>query len=155
MNREDILKQHNGLIWSVVHKYKASIHDHDEEDIHQELLMHVYSKLPNYNPDKSSITTFINMVCENKCLNMIKYKNNKYTELVEELPEEELEELAPIESIALEVAFEVLREHPNKDILMSRLMGERSTDIAKRVNMSKQNISRIWGEFINEVREKL
>lgn len=145
---------------SLIHKYKKYIHDYEDEDLYQEVLTHLDLKLNNYDEDKSAIGTFVYMVVKNKLHNMMSSKRNQYIAVAEEgviegIMEQQREELPLADKIALEVSFDIMRKHEHKELLSDLIKGYGQQDLAKKYNMSQQNVSRIWKEFIQDVKNEL
>lgn len=160
MNKETIFQKNHDLIMSLIHKYKKYIHDYEEEDLYQEVLTHLDLKLNHYDDNKASISTFVYMVVKNKLYNMANNKHNvKHTiadeEVIEGLMEGQREELPFADKIALEVAYDIMRNHEHRSLLVDLIKGENQSRCAEKYYMSQQNVSRIWKEFIDNVKNEL
>jgi RNA polymerase sigma factor (sigma-70 family) len=142
---------------SLINKYKDFIHDYEEEDLYQEVLTHLDLKLNHYDETKSAIGTFVYMVVKNKLYNMANNKHNvKHTiaeeDVIEGIMEDNREELTFADSIALEVAYDIMRHHEHRPLLVDLMKGFSQSTLTTKYNMSQQNISRIWLEFIDDVK---
>jgi RNA polymerase sigma factor (sigma-70 family) len=145
---------------SLINKYKKFIHDYEEEDLYQEVLTHLDLKLNNYDQSKSAIGTFVYMVVKNKLYNMVNNKHNVKHSVAEEgviegIMESQREDLPLADKIALEVAYEVIRDHENKDMLSDLIKGLNQNQCAEKYKMTQQNVSRIWKKFIEDVKDGL
>lgn len=160
MKKEEVFKRNKGKIMSLVHKYKNVIHDYDIEDLYQEVLTHLDLKLNDYDESKSSVDTFVYMVAKNKLYNMANNKHNRKDTLVNErtmerLMENEREEFALADRLALETAFDLLKSHPHAEMLFDLVKGETQSSVAKKYELSQQYVSRVWKEFIVDVQNEL
>ena len=71
---EHIYYQYNKRIYNTVLSYVQNIED--AEEITQDVFLEVYRSSENFKGD-SSLSTWINRIAINKCLDFIKYKNRK------------------------------------------------------------------------------
>lgn len=156
-DKEKILIKYESMIWGLVHKFKDSIHDHDEEELFQEVVTHLANKLDAYNPSKSRINTYIHNVCKNKMINMLQSKKNVREEIVDnmEVLLNATVGYAPSERMVLDIAYEIIHNHPEKTILTELIRGTPQRIIAEESGMSQQYVSKVWREFITEVRREL
>jgi len=145
---------------SLIHKYKHIIHDYEVEDLYQEVLTHLDVKLNDYNKEKASVDTFVYMVTKNKLYNMANNKHNRKDVLVsekkiEDLVESDRMDLVLADKEALEVAFDILRQHKHAELLFALVKGEKQHYVAEKHGLSQQYVSRLWKEFIEDVKNEL
>ncbi len=157
-DKEKIILKHDNLIHFIQQKF--TIHNFTYEELHQELLTHVAYKLDEYDKERSSLTTFIHMVVVNKLKNMYKNKRNKVVEIATDEKEmnyllDELAPYSPSEKMALEVAFDIAREHPRSDIILRIMHGESMTNIARDSYCDISTVSKIWKSYIDKVKSEL
>lgn len=160
MNKEKVFKDNHKKIMSLVHKYKHIIHDYDVEDLYQEVLTHLDVKLNDYNKEKASVDTFVYMVTKNKLYNMANNKHNRKDILVsenklEDIMEDNREEFAFADKIALEVAFDFMHKHKHRDLLFELFKGAKQQYVAEKYKVSQQYVSKLWNEFIETVQNEL
>lgn len=160
MNKETIFRKNSDLILSLIRKYKKYIHDYEEEDLYQEVLTHLDLKLNNYDESKASISTFVYMVVKNKLYNMANNKHNVKHVIADEeviggIMESQREDLPLADKMALEVAYDLMRQHEHRSLLVDLIKGVNQSRLADKYHMSQQNVSRIWKEFIENVKNEL
>ena len=160
MNKVKVFKDNHNKIMSLIHKYKHIIHDYEVEDLYQEVLTHLDVKLNDFDSNKSSIDTFVYMVTKNKLYNMANNKHNRKDVLVSEKKIEELSEGQRVDLVladkeALEVAFDILRQHKHAELLFELVKGEKQNVVAENHGLSQQYVSRLWKEFIEDVKNEL
>lgn len=155
--KERIIIKYESMIWGLVHNFKNTIYDHDEEELYQEVVTHLANKLDEYDENKSKINTYIHNVCKNKMINMMNSRRNTRDE-----PMDNLEVLlnhtvdyAPSERVVLDIAYEIIQNHPEKVILTEMMRGTPQRLIAEQSGMSQQYVSKVWREFITEVKKEL
>ena len=71
----------------VNHKYFSK---YEFQDLEQELIIEVWNKRDNYDPDKSSLSTFATKIIEDKAANLIEHRScqkNSYKLLIHSLYE--------------------------------------------------------------------
>ncbi len=162
--KTDILTKHLPLIKSIVNRYFIKQFTHEE--LTQEVLTHLSNKLDQFDPNRSKITTFISVVCNNKLSNMVAYDKRKKREEYDEIPEEidniefllnVLCDRSPNERLAIEVAYDVLYMLGEKEqrVVKKTLMNQKQQVIAEEEGVTQGRVSQIWKEYINKVRSEL
>lgn len=160
VEREKVIIQYEDLIFKIAHKYRPSILDLEFDDIVQELKLHLWCRLKSFDSDRASLITFINVVLENKCKNLSE-KSKKIKENVEEgdfIEEYLLDNIidyAPNEKVAIETAYHVAELHKEKEVILRLLQGEKQVEVAVDFKVSRQRISKIWNDYIDEVKKEL
>jgi RNA polymerase sigma factor (sigma-70 family) len=160
MTKEILFKRNEKKILSLIRRYRNVIQDYDVEDLYQELLTHIDAKLPSYDESKASIDTFVYMVAKNKLYNMANSKHNRRDVLMDE---ESLEELSndfasPLsrgDSMVLEIAWDLMRNNEHKDILKDLTKSLTQQATAEKYKVSQQKVSKIWKDFIEDVKNEL
>ena len=164
-----IIKENNGLIYMVVNKYNISNMEND--DLYQECLMKIWESMDKYD-DEYKLSTYLYIILDNLLKNMVRdsmsqkkinhmvsngydiilsdIKNYDFSGYVNENDEYTINELDIIN-----ICFDILNENNNKDIIVRYLNGESQVDIANDYCVSRQRISFIYNEFINECKETL
>jgi len=158
MEKEEVLLQYDGLIYKLSYKYLHVIKDLELEDIVQECRTHVANKLEQYNPNKSALSTYITIICTHKLQNMSRRSKMSipYDEVSMEILFWEIaKEYSPNEKKTLEMAYLVAREHNETKIILKILQYNNQSEVAKEMGVSRQRISKIWNDYIREVKEKL
>jgi RNA polymerase sigma factor (sigma-70 family) len=155
--KEKYIIKYESMIWGLVHNFKNTIYDHDEEELFQEVVTHLAYKLDEYDSSKSKINTYIYNVCKNKMINMMTSKRNMRDEPMDNLEVllNETVTYAPSERVVLDVAYEIIQNHPEKTILTELIRGTPQRIIAEESKMSQQYVSKVWREFITEVKSEL
>ena len=157
--KEKVLIEHWDMMWGLVHQFKNSVHDHDAEELFQEICTHVSYRLDEYDSKKAMLSTYIYRIARNKLINMVNSKKNmNVTPHEEEMVEQLLEEVTPYspnESVALSIAYEIIDNHAQKGILMEVMRGTKQTVVAKLFDVSPQYVSKVFKDFVEEVKREL
>ena len=158
MENEEVLRQYMGLIYKLSYKYLHVISDLELEDIVQECLTHVSNKLKYYDSEKSALSTYITIICNHKLQNMSRHSKKVVAQNegdMEAIFWENIINYSPNEKIAIEVAYDVAREHNEKEIILKILQYKNQSEVAKEIGVSRQRISKIWNDYIDKVKEEL
>ncbi len=152
MNKEKVLKDYTGLIYTVCDSFKYSVDNlYDIDDLYQECCMKLYDVLDKYNP-KYSLTTFIFIVCRNmlitlkdkeRLITINGYDFDRFMVKQDSYSNEELD--------LIEKAERILRNYKHKDIVVRILYGETQTSIAKSLGVSRQYVSKTFLDFIRKI----
>lgn len=85
----------------------------DAQDFMQECFIHVFSKINDYDETKGSFEAWLNRVCTNRVLQLLRKSKKKITIVYpEELPEQELTE-SEFEVIPREAIMNAIQQLPN------------------------------------------
>lgn len=85
----------------------------DAQDFMQECFIHVFSKINDYDETKGAFEAWLNRVCTNRVLQLLRKSKKKITIVYpEELPEQELTE-SEFEVIPREVIMSAIQQLPN------------------------------------------
>ena len=124
----------------------------------------------NYD-NKYKFTTFMYPILDNHLLNLCKSENahkrknhmnvngvditlkdvkNFNFDLLSTVDEYSEEELS-----ALNVCYNVLQGFKRKDLIISLLKNKNQSETAREYGISRQRVSQIWKDYINEVKEEL
>lgn len=72
---ETIYKDYKNLVYNLALSYVHN--EEDAEDITQELFVKVYQRYSEYNPERSSLKTWVYQITINHCLDVIKSRKSK------------------------------------------------------------------------------
>lgn len=150
--KEKALLQYDNLIHSIQKKY--TIHGYTYEELHQELLTHLWCKLNKYDKDKSALSTFISMIVNNKLKNMFNNRRNVKEICIGLGMNIEKSKLAPQEETVISIANEMLKKHKHKEVLFEVMSGRKILDIADDYALSANYVGILWKEFIERIREE-
>lgn len=168
MNFEELVTEHNGLIWLVCNKY--SLKGWKKEDKYQEAITTLYEKYKEYNNDYK-FSTFIYVILDNHFKNLVKREHRKIrcnyidvdgksivlkdisnydfsnTVKEQEYTEKELQVLL--------LSKELLKEETerNQKIIKQRLKGFTLLEVAKLHNISKERVRQIYKRYIDKIKE--
>jgi len=153
MNRDE----HNRLFCDWVERYggilrktaRAFAPDWEQEDLHQELLIAVWSALPAFRAEASE-STFVYRVAHNYALTWVRTRRNRKRTL-ERFQLESPVEVRP--ALPVDVLYEEIRKLPEVDrVLVLLYLDEVSyREMAKVLGISESNV----GVRINRVKKKL
>ncbi len=172
MSYESFITNNNKLLWSIVNNsknkyfedisYELMLEHFDKEELHQELLMKIFSVFNTFDTLKNiKHTTYFTTVCKNHLLTLIqpflsqKYLNNvEYdlnVELITNIGFKELYE----DKCTLNTLYEYVYEYKYKDIMLKILKGDTQQDIANEIGLTRQRVSQIYLEFVKLIKDKM
>ena len=163
--KEEIIMSYNDMFYFQCRKYNNMIWDLDFEELVQEIRTHVSDKLDDYDSSKSSVSTFVYMVTRNKLENMRKYLQRRRN--VEPQPLDNLEEdlidvilenydgITVREKEILEIAFDMVEDEDNKNIIMDFIKTGDKVAVGKKYGLSRQRVYQIIKKFGEKVKEEL
>jgi len=169
MTYEDIIKSTTPLIHKIVNKY--SLKGYDKDDLLQECYMKIWVNYKKYNNDYK-ITTFIYPLLDNHLKRLCRKQTtqsrsnhaigNKGNDIIlKDIKDYDFSTLLQDriytnkELDVISVAYDLLNEDKNKDVLEDITKGFTQTSIANRKNVSKQHINKLWIDYINQVKEEI
>jgi len=171
MTFEQFIEENNKLIYSIVENskrkymsnrfHKFLLEYYDKEDVYQELLMKIYSVYSTFNVDKDvKNTTYFTNVCINHLYTLMQpYKAQKkqgkdiktidLTQFVDEVDYKELY----VNKFTLQEIRKYIKLNNNRDILEELLIDNNKSNVASLFGVSRQHISKVYLDFINEMKE--
>lgn len=99
------------FVLSLCRRYASQ--DDDAQDFMQECFIHVFSKIKHYDETKGAFEPWLNRVCTNRVLQLLRKSKKKITIVYpDELPEQELTP-SEFEEIPQEVIMQAIQQLPN------------------------------------------
>lgn len=154
-----LLDKYGGLIKAIT-KYHLSMDYRAQEECMNDVLMILWNKMNQYNPEKNTLRNWIGAVCKYKCIN---YKQKYYREQYEELDESTVQAKSPEQEILerelseeTEELLSALSEEDQMIFLKKYLENDSIQDISKsmklspsviynRISKGKKKILKFWG----------
>jgi|LGOV01.1.fsa_nt_gb RNA polymerase sigma factor (sigma-70 family) len=170
MTFDEIIKDYNGIIWTVVNKY--SIKGWDRNDKYQEAITILHLKYKEYN-DTFKFSTFMYTILDNHFKDLVTYSNRKkrcnhitvdgkditlrdinnydFTGMAQPL------KYTKAELHAINLSRDILKDETsrNQEIIKARLGKATLVSIADTFGISKQRVDFIFKRYIKRVKEML
>jgi len=172
MTFEETVEQVDGMIWKIARKY--SIKSYTVEDLYQECLMKVLDVYNDYN-GTSKLTTYLYTILDNHIKDLCRACNTqsntnhiivesddgkKVLKALRDVNDYNFDLLVTntnyneVDAERLEMVYEVIKSHRNKGLLTSLIVyGKTQQAVADELGTTKQNVSKHYRNFINEVKE--
>ncbi len=161
---EQLLNQYTGLIYAVVKsKLGDSYHvSSDIEDCVADVFSKFYTELSDYDPDLSSIKSYLCVIARNHTINVSKKRNfergislDDEQSLLQVADDIAVDSALEEDELRREIfkAIEDLGEPDSSIIFRKYYYGESSKDIAKAVGMTVTNVDTRTHRALNKLRE--
>lgn len=140
--------------------YKRINHKEDSQDLTGDVFCSCYKNFANYDPNKSSIKTWLFVITNNRLKNY--YRDKKITVSFEELAEKNYitDDGIIVESIEIDSfrnlladAISTLQEKHQLIIVLKYFGNKKSDEIAKILNMSSVNVRVIISRTLKKINE--
>lgn len=172
---EQFITLNNDLIWAIVNNKSRKFYSHNfqkflyskyyKEDIYQELITKIFEEWDTYKEDKGAKRiTYFTTVCVNYLSTLMTPYGAKKRQLklitnidLNQFIDEGIDD--SIVDIHLTVDELIRRENivnasaTKKKIIISMLKGGKQSALAIELGVSKQHISKIWGDYIKEMKK--
>lgn len=165
---EDIIKLVNSFVYKrFTDENSCKIFFKDSmlsrEDLRNDLLLYVYEKLPNYNKEKGTLSTYIYVLCKTKCylihrknkrkefnisLDSYVMKNENDVTYLECIPSDD----KIIDMIIQQDILDRVKDELNNETKDYYLNDISQKEIAKKLNTSQANVSRKIRKNIKSLR---
>jgi len=160
---EQLMDQYAGLVYTVVKgKLSAAYHiSADIEDCVADVFSKFYTELPKYDPDMSSIKSYLCVIARNHAINVAKKRSlqqgNVSVDDMEEVLEIADDSNLSEDELRREVLFAVksLGEPDSGIILRKYYLGESSKDIARALKLTVSNVDTRAHRALNKLRKLL
>ncbi len=134
-------------------------HREDAEDLVSEAFAYCYSHFGDYDPEKSSLRTWLYVVIHSRLKNY--YRDRKQlvdiSELENVLPDEmsDVEQSVCVEDIrkAMEIALRALPERERRIIVLKYYMNKTSAEIADALGMSPVNVRVLLSRTLKKLQQ--
>lgn len=139
MDLTEIIVQYEQYIWYLIHSFMRDnkIPSNHGDDIYQDAMIRMFNKLPTYDPERSSIKTFLTAQIRIACM---RYRRALYQHVSGQI--DDIEYNDDEAKIQLMIATSNLTDL-EKDILKLRYEGYTQTEIASQLGIAQGTVSKM------------
>lgn len=151
VNFENTVAMHQGLMWEIINEFirDSSMPRDLDEDLMQEALILLHSKIGEYDQDKKSLKGYVRMVTKHACL---RYRRNYFSFVTADegswdmVPYSYSDELKEVQEILTRIDISSL----HKEVVMLLYAGHNQESIAELIGKSQSFVSKLIIEFREE-----